>query len=231
MSQRIVITGAARGLGLELARAHVALGHDVVGGCRTPATAEALKATGAQVLALDVADESSIATFARSVGHDRIDVLYNNAGVDGRSFPTASTNRSVMELEPDNFMAQIRVNAVGPMMLVRDVRGALANGSRVVNVSSQIGSMVVSKTIGRDVGYAVSKAALNMITVKQAGALADQGVIVVAMHPGYLQTDMGGPTATMAPDDAAGQIAATVGSLTNDHNGTFIRWDGTVHPW
>ena len=102
---------------------------------------------------------------------------------------------------------------------------------RIANITSQIGSMEVSQRIGRDVGYAVSKAALNMITVKLAARLRDEGIIAILLHPGFLKTDMGGSAATMDPDDAARQIVATVDGLTIDDTGTFRRWDGTVHPW
>jgi NAD(P)-dependent dehydrogenase (short-subunit alcohol dehydrogenase family) len=100
-----------------------------------------------------------------------------------------------------------------------------------VNVTSQIGSMEVSQRIGRDAGYAVSKAALNMLTVKLAVRLRDEGIIAVLIHPGFLRTDMGGSAATMGPDESARHITATVDRLTIDDTGTFRRWDGTVHPW
>ena len=94
-----------------------------------------------------------------------------------------------------------------------------------------MGSMELSQRIGRDVGYAVSKAALNMITVKLASRLRDEGIVAIVLHPGFLRTDMGGTAATMDPADAARQIVALVDSLTIADTGTFRRWDGSVHPW
>ena len=102
---------------------------------------------------------------------------------------------------------------------------------RVVNISSQVGSFEVVQRIGRDVSYTASKAALNMVSLKLAQVFQPDDVIVVAMHPGYLRTDMGGPGADLDPDEAVGQIVATVDSLTLDCSGAFIRWDGTTHPW
>jgi NAD(P)-dependent dehydrogenase (short-subunit alcohol dehydrogenase family) len=91
--------------------------------------------------------------------------------------------------------------------------------------------MEVSQRMGRDAGYAISKAALNMITVKLAARLGDDGIVVVAVHPGYLRTAMGSPGAPMEPADAASQIADLVEGLTLEQSGSFLRWDGTIHPW
>jgi NAD(P)-dependent dehydrogenase (short-subunit alcohol dehydrogenase family) len=91
--------------------------------------------------------------------------------------------------------------------------------------------MEVGARIGRDLGYSVSKAALNMVTVKLAMRLRDEGIVAIALHPGHLKTDMGGASAAMEPSDAAAAIVALVDGLTLDDTGSFRRWDGTVHPW
>ena len=130
-------------------------------------------------------------------------------------------------------MGEMRINALGPMLLARGLLPALRRSPRprIVNVSSQIGSMVVSSGMGRDVGYGASKAALNMITIKLAWRLRDEGVIVVAIHPGYLRTEMSGPGADLDPADAAVQIVDLVDALTIEQSGAFLQWDGSVHPW
>jgi NAD(P)-dependent dehydrogenase (short-subunit alcohol dehydrogenase family) len=228
---RIVITGGNRGLGLALVRAYAERGDDVVAGCRNPAGAEELRSTSVQVETLDMGDAASISAFAASIGSAPIDVVFNNAGVDGRSFGAADSERDVLTLDSANLTAQMAVNAVGPMLLVRALLPTFSAGSRIVNVSSQIGSMVVSAGVGRDVGYAVSKAAVNMITVKLAWRLKDDGIIAVTVHPGYLRTDMGGSTATTDPAESANALVALADGLTIEQSGTFLRWDGTVHPW
>jgi NAD(P)-dependent dehydrogenase (short-subunit alcohol dehydrogenase family) len=131
------------------------------------------------------------------------------------------------------FLGQIEVNAVGPWLLSRALLPNLRQSSapRIVNMSSQVGSMEVAPGMGRDVGYAASKAALNMITIKLATRLRDEGIVILALHPGHLRTSMGGASAPLEPGDAANQIVDLIESLTIADTGTFRRWDGTVHPW
>lgn len=229
---RVVITGANRGLGLALSQVYRGLGADVIAGCRTPSSAADLVATGAEVHAFDQGSEGSIDAFVAAIGGRSVDVLINNAGIDATAVGVPSAERSVMELSGEAFLEVMRVNVVGPMLLTRAlITNLAATCGRVVNISSQVGSMEVAQRIGRDVSYNSSKAALNMVTIKLAQAFKPVGVAVVAMHPGYLRTDMGGPSADLDPADAAARIADTIATLTLDNSATFIRWDGTVHPW
>jgi NAD(P)-dependent dehydrogenase (short-subunit alcohol dehydrogenase family) len=91
--------------------------------------------------------------------------------------------------------------------------------------------MEIAKVTGRDIGYTSSKAALNMITVKLAMRLRDEGVIAIALHPGFLRTDMGGAGADLDPAEAAALIVALIDRLSVEQSGQFLRWNGTVHPW
>jgi NAD(P)-dependent dehydrogenase (short-subunit alcohol dehydrogenase family) len=228
----VLITGAGRGLGLELARVYRAGGHTVIGACRVPDRAAELKATGAEVCALDMADMGSIAAFGASLQDRSIDVLYNSAGVDTRAFGATDETRSALTISPEDFESVMRVNVTGPMALVQALTPLLvAAKGKVVNISSQIGSMEVAQKMGRDIAYATSKAALNMVTLKQSQALAADGVAVIAMHPGWLRTEMGGSSADLEASEAANQIVASVSALTIADTGRFIRWDGTTHPW
>jgi NAD(P)-dependent dehydrogenase (short-subunit alcohol dehydrogenase family) len=232
MTKTVVITGANRGLGLALTQAYLAQGDVVIGGCRNPATAQALRAAGAELFPLDVSDFASIDAFAAALGDRRLDVLVNCAGVDARAFGADDSVRGALTISTEHFESVMRVNVTGPLLLVERLSGALrAARGTVVNISSQIGSFEVAQKIGRDVSYAASKTALNMVTLKQAQAMVSDGVIVIALHPGWLRTDMGGAAADLDPSDAAKQIVATIEGLTPAHNGSFLRWDGTVHPW
>ena len=232
MSERIVITGANRGLGLELARAYVATGCEVIAGCRRPADAPELRAVTPSAYAIDTGDERSIAVFAEIAGAGVVDVLYNNAGVDAGAFGVADGERDVLQLSATHFEQEMRVNALGPMLLTRALLTALRRSERprIVNVSSQIGSMVTSAGLGRDVGYAASKAALNMITVKLAWRLRGDGITAITLHPGHLRTAMGRAGADLDPDVAARSIKHLVDGLTVAESGRFYRWDGTEHP-
>jgi len=229
----IVITGANRGLGLELARVYAGRGDTVLGACRNPASATELAEIASEVIPLDLGDEASIAAFVAAIGDRTVDVVINNAGLDSRGLGADPATRNVLLQAPEHFMGQIRVNALGPMLVSRGLVPNLkrSDNGRIVNVSSQVGSMVVGQTIGSDVGYAASKAALNMVTIKLAGALRGEGITAVMVHPGYLQTDMGGSGADMTPAEAAAHIVAMVDGLTIDDTMTFRRWDGSIHPW
>lgn len=223
----VVITGARRGLGVSLAQCFEAAGADVLAAARSGSTC------GSQVHPpLDVGDEASIEAFAASIDRP-VDVLVNNAAIDARVLGAHGDERGPLVLSPEDFLAQMRVNAVGPMLLTRALLPRLeaAPAARVVNVTSQLGSMWYGADHGRDIGYNASKAALNAVTVRTAGVLKPKGIVVVALHPGWVRTAMGGPTATLGADEAAAAIVETVTGLTIDDTGRFLRWDGTDHPW
>jgi NAD(P)-dependent dehydrogenase (short-subunit alcohol dehydrogenase family) len=233
MSETVVITGANRGLGLELAKVFAGRGDTVVAGCRNPDAATELRAATADVHAIDMGDDVSIAAFVAAIGDRPVEVVINNAGIDARSLGAADGERDVLAQPAEHLIGEITVNTVGPLLLVRGLLPNLraAEQGRIVNVSSQVGSMEVGATIGRDLGYSVSKAALNMVTVKLAMRLRADGITAIALHPGHLRTDMGGAAGAMDPADAAVAIAALVDGLTVDDTGSFLRWDGTTHPW
>ena len=228
----VVITGANRGLGLALATLYGAQGATVIGGCRNPAAADELRDSGAEVHQLDTGSGESIALFASRVGDRPIDLLYNNAGIDARAVGAEEDARSALDLTEAQFRAVIDVNVIGPFLLVQALADNLAVvAGKVVNVSSQVGSIEVAHRIGSDAAYTTSKAALNMLSLKQSQAPRPRGVTVIALHPGWVRSEMGGPRATLEPADAASSIAGMVDHLTIDHSGSFLQWDGTVHPW
>ena len=245
-ARRVLVTGANRGLGLELTRQFVAAGDQVWAACRTPESAHELQGLGAKsVLALDLASEASIHAAAAEVAAnvDGLDVLVSCAGTDARAFGADDGERGPFDLGADVFTDVLRVNVTGPMVvtsaflpLLRAAANAEgADGSarpaKLVNISSQLGSMEVAASIGRDTAYCVSKAGLNMYTVKSATELAGDNVAVVAVHPGWLRTDMGGEHADMSPEEASEAIVSTITGLTMADSGRFMRWDGTDHPW
>ncbi len=234
-SRTSVVVGANRGIGLELARQLVASGDRVIGTARDVGAATELAASGVEaVLALDIADPASVAAFGAELATivDSVDLLINNAGVNAGAFGHEGP-AGVLDMTASALLAVTEVNAAGPMLVVQSLVPLLeaADGSWVVNISSQLGSMEVGLVMGRDVAYNVSKAALNMVTVCTARELASRGVRCVAFHPGWVRTDMGGPSAALSPTESASGILAKVASFTDADNGGFFRWDGTVHPW
>ncbi|MEP7203682.1 MAG: SDR family oxidoreductase [Ilumatobacteraceae bacterium] len=228
----VVITGANRGLGLALAKQHLADGATVIGGCRNPARADELVAAGAEVHVLDTGSGLSISEFGNAIGDRAVDLLYNNAGIDAKAVGADDDARGALELSEAQFRAVIDVNLFGPLLMVQALADNLrAVNGKIVNVSSQVGSIEVAHHIGRDAAYTTSKAALNMLTLKQSQVLRADGVSVIALHPGWVRSDMGGPSATLDPADAAAEIVGLVDKLTIEQTGSFFQWDGSIHPW
>ncbi len=228
----VVITGANRGLGLALAKHYLGLGATVIGGCRKPDAATDLAAAGAEVHQLDTGSGESIAAFASALGGRPVDVLFNNAGIDATAVGADDGARGALDITEAQFRSVIDVNVLGPLLMVQALADNLrAASGKVINVSSQVGSFDVAKQIGRDASYTSSKAALNMLSVKQSQVLQPDGVSVIALHPGWVRSDMGGPSATLEPADAASSIADVVDRLAIEQTGSFFQWDGSIHPW
>ncbi|MGI9616109.1 MAG: SDR family NAD(P)-dependent oxidoreductase [Acidimicrobiales bacterium] len=232
--RNVVITGAGRGLGLGLAKRFAERGDHVVGTARSPAQAEKLAGVAEQVVALDMASDASIddaASALADLGH--IDVLINNAGINATAVGASDSGRGTMELGREHFLAVMDVNAAGPMLVTRSLVPLLqeAKGSLVINVSSQLGAMTFGDKHGNDIAYNASKAALNMVTVRTATDLAADDVALVAIHPGWVRTDMGGAAASLGIDESSSAIANTIDGLTLLDSGRFLRWDGTDHDW
>ena len=235
-NRRVVITGANRGLGLELARQCLARGDALWAGCRSPGAAADLRALGAaRILPLDVSRAESIVRFGEAVASetDALDLLVNNAGVNATAFGADRERTGVLHLDPAHFRAQMEVNAVGPMLVTRALLPLLEGSARacVINVSSQLGSLALGARMHRDIGYNASKAALNMITTALAGTLGPRGVVAVAIHPGWVRTDMGGSEAPLTAEASASAMLTTIDGLAAADNGRFLNWDGTPHPW
>jgi NAD(P)-dependent dehydrogenase (short-subunit alcohol dehydrogenase family) len=230
--RNVVVTGANRGVGLALVKEFSAAGDHVIGGCRRPDSATDLRATGAEVLAVDTSSDVSLVDFARGIGDRQIDILINNAGVNAGALGAADNARGALDISPEQFLGVMNINVVGPLRLVQLLAPNLrAARGTVANISSQVGSFEVAQRIGRDVAYAASKTALNMVTLKQSQALRSEGVTVICIHPGWVKTSMGGSGADVEPADAAAGIVKVLGRVSLEDTGRFFRWDGSEHPW
>lgn len=234
MSRRIVVTGAGRGIGLGIAKKLLAEGHEVWGTARNPDAATALADAGAAgILALDLGDSASIDAFAQQLSStvNSIDTLVNNAGMNSGDLGVDRRAQGPLQTTKEVVMAQIEINAVGPMLITQAVRPLLGNGSNptVLNVSSQLGSMVIGAKMPFDVGYNSSKSVMNMVTVMSA--TSDPDVIYAAIHPGWVQSDMGGPKAAITVEESAEGIVSALNGLTQADSGRFLKLDGSDHPW
>lgn len=236
MPKTILITGANRGIGLALAREAATRGYAVIAGCRTPEQATELnEVEGARIAPLDVTDPESIRAFATFAldGERAIDLLVNNAGVNATASGGDAKHSGVLELAPEHFEAQMRVNAIGPMLVTRALLPGLERAAQglIVNISSQLGALALGSRMRRDIGYNASKAALNMVTVALAGELEAEGIRAIAVHPGWVQTDMGGGEAPLSAEASAAAMLDSWEQLPSGTTGAFLTWEGRPHPW
>ena len=231
MSQHCLVTGANRGIGLEFTRQLLARGDRVVATCRHPGKATALNALAGEypgrlhVLPLDVANARSRAELVRELPLvcERLQLLVNNAGVlhSGERFG----HLSEAQLEDS-----LRINALGPLLLTEALAPTLADGARVANLSSVLGSIASTARFGTP-GYNIAKAAQNMASVLTAHALRERGIVVLALHPGWVQTDMGGEGAQIAPADSVAGLLRVIDAATLADSGRFVDWRGDTVAW
>ncbi len=229
--RRCLVTGANRGLGLTFVQLLLARGDRVVATCRQPGRATGLNALAGEypgrvhLLPLDVANPKSQAELARELPlvTDGLDLLINNAGVlhSGERFghvPAANLDDS------------LRINASGPFLLTQALAPQLVDGAKVANLSSSFGSVADLDSF-RTPSYAISKAAQNMATALLAKALADRGIVVLALNPGWVQTDMGGAGAKLTPAEAAAGLLGVIDRATATDSGCFLDRHGEKVRW
>ena len=221
----VLITGANRGIGLELARQYAEDGWHVIGTARRPDAAKDLIDLDVQIMQLDVTDQESVERLSEELGDQELDVLINNAGI-------LAMVRSISEIDFEEFNHLMAVNAVGPIRVTQALLPNLRAGEtrKVINVSSIAGS-ITGKTSGGPYGYSESKAALNMFTRSLAGELRADGFICIVIHPGWVQTDMGGANAAVTVPNSAAGIRNVIANLSAEDSGKFYTFEGQQLPW
>ena len=216
----VLITGANRGIGLELCRQYLARGDDVIAVCRN--TSEELTALGVRVIAnIDVADGDDVAKLVEELAGADLDFLINNAGI---LLPD-----TLDSVDFGQMLEQYRVNTIGPLRVTRALRSNLRQGSKVGIVSSRVGS-IEDNSSGNNYGYRASKAAANMIGMNLRHDLKSRGIAVALLHPGLVATDMTGGNGVPAGDAARGLIAR-MDELNLDNSGGFWHAEGYSLPW
>jgi NAD(P)-dependent dehydrogenase (short-subunit alcohol dehydrogenase family) len=225
MPQTILITGAGRGLGLALTHLLTHQGHTVIGTLRNLKESDALKALGAEIELLDVADDKSIAALGERLKARPIDVLVNNAGV-------GSPQSSLNEVTGEELHRVFQINTFAPLLVTNALAPSLKAGKRkvVMNISSQLGS-IANNTGGSSYPYRASKAALNQATRSMSVELGRDGFTCFAVHPGWVKTDMGGPNATMTPEQSITAMRKVIDKLKPADSGKLFNYDGTNPPW
>lgn len=229
----ILITGANRGLGLALTRQYAAAGWTVHACCRSPENAHDLNklvanASGAiQVHVLDVTNEAQLAALAVQLKGEPLDILFNCAGVSG-----GWNTQSFGQCRADNWLDVFNINVVTPMLLMQAlVENVAASERRIMaNMSSKMGSLADNSSGGSYI-YRSSKAALNMVCVSAKHDLAAKGISVVALHPGWVRTDMGGPNGELSAEESAAALKQHLDKVTLADSGRFIDIDGSTIAW
>ncbi len=219
-----VITGANRGIGLELARQLHARGMRVVAVCRhSSPELDALAREGVRVeQGIDVAAPEAWSSLAKRLAGDEIDLLINNAGV--------MVSDSLDDVDLDDVQAQIEINAVAPLFITRALAPRLAKGAKVAMITSRMGS-IADNGSGGYFGYRMSKAALNAAGVSLAHDLKPRGIAVVMLHPGAVRTGMTGGHGSVDVDDAVRGLLARIDELTVKSTGRFLHQNGEALPW
>lgn len=229
---QFVVTGANRGIGLEYVRQLTERGDDVVATARRPAKADELQEVADEADAevhveqLDVTEQSSVESFADHFPVDSLDVLINNAGVLHRGGgPEKGFNW-------EEIYKDFEVNAVGSLRVTQVLLPYVKadGGGTIVNMTSKMGS-IADNGSGGSYAYRMAKCSLNMATKSLAVDLEDEDVLVFCMHPGWVQTRMGGDDALITPQKSVRNMLERIDEAGPEQAGAFVEWDGGTVPW
>ena len=229
--ETVLITGANRGIGLELAARYAAAGNRVLACCRDPKKADKLQALaksrkGLTVHGVQVADGKSVAALAAEV-KEPIDILINNAGMPG----PAADRQSVSNMDFDGWAETFAVNTMAPLRMLQAFRRNLKAGKnpRAITITSQMGALSLNMPVM--FAYCSSKAAVNKVMNMASVELANDGITVGLVHPGWVRTDMGGKNADLSVEDSAAGIMSVIAKWTLAETGRFKKWNGEPHGW
>ena len=234
MSLNVLVTGANRGIGLEFTRQLLERGDRVIAACRQPGRAHALDELAGehpgrlQLVPLDVSDVAShralLGELPLLLGEGgRLHLVIHNAGV-------LPSGERLGQLEEAVLIDALKTNATGPLLLSQSLAPHLADGSKIAHLSSVLGSITATDAFSTP-SYRISKAAQNMVTRLLAAALRERGITVLALHPGWVQTEMGGSGAQVTPGDSARGLLKVIDGATLADSGGFIDWQGQGIDW
>jgi len=227
----ILITGANRGIGLELSEQFAEDGWQVLACCRNPADARQLQALSERGLAielhaLDVTNYAQMATLADQLANQPIDILLSNAGIYG------SKGTGFGEVDAEEWRQVLEVNTIAPLMLAQAfVEQVAASQQKLVAViSSKVGSIADNSSGGSYI-YRSSKTAVNQVVKSLSIDLAGRDISVISLHPGWVQTEMGGPNAEIGTDESVSGLKNILQSAGLAQSGQFIEFNGNSIPW
>ncbi|MDA9904849.1 SDR family NAD(P)-dependent oxidoreductase [Hyphomicrobiales bacterium] len=228
----IMIVGATRGIGLELTKQYAGEGNKVIACARDASKASLLDeaASGSENISirqLDISDPGSIESASNHIGEDAIDSLIIVAGSVG-GMPD---NQSIDNLDIDEWHNTLNINTIGPLLVAKSFKSNLiasGNGNLMI-LSSQLAAS--TWPMGGMYIYSTTKAAVSKVGQILALDWAEDPIIVSIMHPGWVQTDMGGPAAEITAEESASGIRNVISGLTKEDSGNFYKWNGDIHPW
>ena len=220
-SNVVVITGANRGIGLELARHYAAEGCEVIGVCRQ--SSDELASVAAQVIdGVDVTTDAGIDKLKSGLAGKRISLLINNAGL--------LQDEQLGSIDFDSIRTQMEINAYAPLRVAEALVPLMGQGSKIANITSRMGSIADNDSGGR-YGYRASKAALNAFGKSLAVDLKPRGIAVAQLHPGYVKTRMVNFGGLITPEESARGLAERIANLTLENTGSFWHSNGEELPW
>jgi NAD(P)-dependent dehydrogenase (short-subunit alcohol dehydrogenase family) len=219
--KQVLITGANRGIGLELARHYAGNGWQVIGVCRQ--TSPELDAVAKRVIdGIDVTQDKSIAALVSAVEGEPVDLLINNAGF--------MQDDQLGNIDIDSLRSQMDINAYAPLRVTEALLPNLDTGGKIAFITSRMGSIADNDSGGR-YGYRASKAALNAFGKSLAMDLKSKGIAVALLHPGYVKTRMVNFGGMITPEEAATGLAARIDGLNLENTGSFWHSNGESLPW
>lgn len=221
MGQTIVITGANRGIGLEMARIWADRGERVIAVCREPS--EALQALNVDIIeGIDVGRDADMPGLRQALADTRIDILYNNAGI--------MHSETLDDMDFGRIREQFEVNTLGPLRVTMTLLHRIPSGGRIGLMTSRMGSMADNDS-GRKYGYRISKAGLNAAGKSLAVDLADRGIAVAILHPGWVRTDMTTHSGHLEPAESAALLIQRMDELGLKDSGVFRHSNRNELPW
>ncbi len=237
----VLITGANRGLGLEFCRQYLADGWDVHACCRNPESAADLIAAGAEgsgalhLHRMDIGDEAQVSAVAQELAGTPLDMLINNAGIAdgyGHGVYEGKDDLDLRNYDFDFWEEMMRINTVAPIKVISAFLDNIRAGEqkKIASLSSGLGSITNLAWAGK-YGYCSSKAGLNMACKGVSEWLKEEGIVVIAISPGWTRTEMGGPDAVNSVEDSVSGMRKVLGGLTMAETGRFWNFDGAELPW
>ena len=225
----VLITGTNRGIGLEFTKQYAEAGWDILACCREPSTASALNALAAQypnikTFALNVANFTQVDALAQQLSNTAIDVLINNAGV----YPSGGLS----DTEVENWLDSFKINSIAPLKIAIAFTPHIAKSQlkKLVTLSSKMGS-IDDNTSGGSYMYRSTKTAVNMVMKSLSIDLKPSGIAVATLHPGWVETDMGGPNALIDTQTSVAGLRKVIDQLNLNNTGRFIAYDGKEIGW